>query len=370
MKANFGLPIAIFTYFLFLTKPCAQGITPDQFYKYEVGFSSFKGFILPHSADVHHLMYGRPGGVELFASKSTTGSRPWQKRYNYPDYGLLISYFDTEMKPTGKLYYGLAFMKFYLIRWKNGGMTLRAGTGLTYAPTRYHKSENNLNNMISSIFTYNMQGRLGFEIGFHKQWYFQPSLTLSHASNGSLKLPNAGINIITGNLALGYRFKPMVLSSPAENTSNSTSKSFHYNFLISGAPKEIYPTGGKKYGFWTIRSYVDKPLNEVSRLVAGAELFFNRSLIEEIRRDETTPNSTDYKRAAVVVGHELVVSNISVMVQAGHYFLRSYNKDGDPDFYQRYGLKYYFNKKYFITTMLKAHGGRADNYDFGLGIRI
>jgi hypothetical protein len=72
----------------------------------------------------------------------------------------------------------------------------------------------------------------------------------------------------------------------------------------------------------------------------------------------------------LILGHELVVGNIGLMTQAGYYFYRPFKGDKDPNFYQRYGLKYYIGKRYFITTMLKTHGGRADNFDFGLGLRI
>ncbi len=306
--------------------------------------------------------------MEFFANKRVSGRDQWHHRFGIPEVGVSITYFDTKMDPTGSLFYGLVYMQFFPSKWKFGALALRFGTGLTYAPRRYDKESNNLNNMMSSALSYNMQGRIGMRFNLAKSWTIHPHVVMSHSSNGSIKLPNAGINIFSAGIELGYHFGDPEISESGSDM--APDRSAHLNFLISGTLKELYPTGGDKYGFFTLRSYLDKPLNSVSRLLGGVEVFSNRSLKEEIRRLEEIDNSTDHRRIGVFVGHELVVSRISVVVQAGRYVYRPFKEDSDADFYQRYGLKYYFLQKYFITTMLKSHGGRADNFDFGLGIRL
>lgn len=339
----------------------------DRTYEYHAGFNVLRGFLQPHNSEVAHLTYGRPTGIELQINRRTIGKEAWEIRYGEPETGFSITYFNTDMEPTGSLISGIAFMEFFLVKSRIGSMTFRVGTGLTYATKVYDKETNNLNNVISSRLTYNMQGRFGFYFPLGERLLLNPSFTFTHASNGSLKLPNAGINIVSANLGLTYQFHSTdIPEQPLEEA--MLDRSVHYNLQFSGSVKEIYPTGGPKYGYFTLRGYADKPLNRVSRLTAGIDFFMNRALIEQIRRNEAGP--IDYKRASILIGHELVISNVSVMTEIGYYFYRPFKGGDDPNVYQRYGLKYYFTETLFASAMLKTFIGRADTFDFGIGVRL
>ncbi|MDH5608278.1 MAG: acyloxyacyl hydrolase [Cyclobacteriaceae bacterium] len=363
----FRLLNAILIYFIFLHKPFAQGV-PDAF-AFDAGVVAFKGYISPHSSDVYHLMYGHPTGVELFFNKHTQGQKSWHQRYNFPAYGFSLSRINTHMDPTGVLLYGLSYMEFHLVRRPIGSVVIRAATGFTYSNHPYDREDNHLNNMISSTLTYNMQGRFGFKLNVTDHLYLYPTIMISHASNGSYKLPNGGINIISANIGMGYQFGSAPVVHQMEDAGKLDRKA-HLNLAVSGAGKELYPTGGPKYGFFTIRAFVDKPVSHVSRLTTGLDFLFNRSLIEEIRRDPRVYGPIDYKRIGWVAGHELVVSKISVVTQVGYYIYRPYRGDQDFNLYQRYGLRWNFNENVYFTTLLKTHRARADTFDFGIGWRL
>lgn len=369
MKTFVWILNAILMHFILIGKPLAQDNVQEKAYQYHVGINGLRGFLQPHNEEVRHLTYGRPTGFELHFNKKTLGSEAWQNRFNRPDIGFSLTYFNTDMEPTGHLIAGLAYMEFYLIRTRFGSFTFRAASGLTYATKTYDRETNNLNTVISSRLTYSMQGRFGFHIPVTDRWTFYPSATFSHASNGSLKLPNAGINIVSANVGLTYSFSEVSLpEKPGEE--EPLEKRFHVNMLISGAAKELYPTGGPKYGYWTIRTYFDKPLSRVSRLVGGIDYIMNGAKKEQIRRKKELSDKIDYKRIGLIIGHELTVSKVSVMTQFGYYVYRPFRGDDDPDYYQRYGLKYYITEELFATAMLKTFIGRADTFDFGIGIRL
>lgn len=356
-------------HFILIGKPFAQDHASQKVYGNHAGINVLRGFLQPHNEDVKHLTYGRPFGFEIHYSKRTLGGEAWHNRFNKPDMGFSLTYFNTDMAPTGLLWSGLAYMEFHLIRTRFGSFTFRPAAGLTYATKTYDREKNNLNNVISSKLTYSMQGRFGFHIPITERWLFYPSVTFSHASNGSLKLPNAGINIVSANVGVAYFFHER--SVPEEVIPEKPlATRLHYNFLISGAAKELYPTGGPKYGYWTIRAYVDKPLSRVSRLIGGFDLINNLAKKEQVRRNQEVTGKVDHKRIAVLIGHELVISKISIMTQFGYYLYRPFKEDDDPDYYQRYGLKYYFTERIYATSMLKTFIGRADTFDFGIGVRL
>ena len=338
-------------------------------YRYNVGISPLKGFLLPHNDEVKHLTYGRPSGLELNVNVQSDGSEAWHYRYNLPEYGISLTYFDTDMVETGELLSGMVYMKIPFFTGKTGSMMLQVGTGLTWASKVYDRETNNLNNVLSSRFTYNMQGRIGYQFNLGDRLLIYPAVTLTHASNGSLKLPNAGINIVSGNVGLAYKLVTMdPHSHPVDEP--ALERKWKWNLLFSGAAKEIYPAGGPKYGYWTVRSYFDRTLSRFSRFIVGGELVMNRALRADIARRVTDEDQPDYKRGSLLIGHELLVSRVSVMTQLGYYLYRPYDGDFDPDFYQRYGIKYYFSEKVFATGMLKVFIGRADTFDFGIGIRL
>lgn len=355
-------------YFILIDKPLCQDMD-NTLYQYHIGVSPLKGFLLPHSDDVAHLTYGRPSGVELNLNRLSHGDKGWHHRFNMPERGLSITYFNTDMKETGHWLSAIVYMKFPLIRTSIGCFIFHAGTGLTYSTKIYDREDNNLNNAISSKLTYNMQGRFGFQFDVSSRWLIYPSFTLTHASNGSFKLPNAGLNIISANLGIGYRIAE-IEEKPLPGEEKPLVKNMKLNILLSGAAKEIYPTGGQKYGYWTFRAYTDKTLSRVSKVLVGGEVINNRSLRRKIQRNDSLSNRTDHKRASLLIGHELTISRVSVMTQFAYYVHRPYKDDFDPNFYQRYGIKYYFTDKLFGTAMLKTFLGRADTFDFGLGIRL
>ncbi len=366
-RTHFRLLNAIFIYFIFLTKSFSQ--STDTYFAQNISLNTFKGFIMPHNDGVSHLAYGRPTGFELYHNWATDGSKPWQNRYNQPDAGVSIGYYDTDMDPTGNLLVFMTYMDFQLARDRFTQLYFRIGTGFTYAPTRYEQESNNLNVMISSPISYNMQGRLNLRIPISDRYYLNPGITLTHASNGAITYPNSGINMVTANLGFGYHFNKKNIQLP-EGTNDAPDRSLGYSLTVSGAMRDAIRGQDRKYAFFTIRPMVDKTLNHVNRLLCGFDFFFNRARIPLIQRDENVPNDTDYKRIALVGGHELIVSRVSLMVMAGYYIYQPYLQDGDPNWYQRYGLKVYATEYVFGTMMLKAHGGRADNFAIGIGYRL
>ena len=216
MIARFGILNAIFIYFIFLTKLSGQSNEGQGFYKFNAGIYNAKGFVLQHNEGVAHLAYGRPASRELYFNWDSDGSEQWQHRYGLPEKGVSLAVIDTDMEETGKIYYSMAYMQFFLLKLKIVSLTFRLGSGLTYAPKRYDRDKNNLNVMLSSPLSLNMQGRLGLQFNLTEQIHLNSTVSLSHASNGAWSLPNSGINIVSSEMGLGYYFKQEVYSNTLE----------------------------------------------------------------------------------------------------------------------------------------------------------
>ncbi len=57
-----------------------------------------------------------------------------------------------------------------------------------------------------------------------------------------------------------------------------------------------------------------------------------------------------------------------MIAQFGYYVYYPIEFEGRV--YERLGLKYYFNDKWFASVSLKAHAAKAETVAFGIGIRI
>lgn len=339
-------------------------------YQYNAGFTYLRGLIVPQYAHGLHLTYGRPSGVEIFWNQQTTGKKEREKLFGYPQTGYSLTMIDTNMEETGKIFNLASYIDFYWLDTPDIKAYWRFGVGLTYATRLYDPETNNLNNILSSRISYHAIVRVGLQIPVAKQFYINPAISWNHTSNGSLSLPNNGINIATLNVGGAYRFGEVNWVENPEPAPNG--RGLGYNVLFSGSVKETEPLGSPKRIYYTFRGYVDKTLSKVNRVYGGVELFNNHGLKDVIRNEPDVDNDTDFRRLGVFIGHELMVSRVSFMTMMGHYVYRPFRGgiDNDPDFYTRHGVKVYLTEKIFTVAMMKIHGAQNDIFDFGVGVRL
>ncbi len=360
--------------FLLLCSKCLFAQNTEPAYNYTVGANLFYGFIYMHSPEIGHLITSHPGGVEIFINKHTYGQKPWESLYNYPDIGFSLGYYDYGNPVLGKTISGISYFDFYLnkTRPSQHNFKLRIGAGLGYNTNPYDPQTNNKNNVLSTSFTFAMQTRLTYEFVSRSGWKFSIAPNITHFSNGAVRKPNKGINLVLLEFGVGKRLgQPDI---PYQHTHSGlqpqTDTHLRYNIAAYTGLK-ANKVGGGTYPFFTLNNYIDKRLNTKSAINGGIDLFYSIALKEEIENDDTftKENAPDFKRIGLTLGHELFISRVSVLVQFGYYIYRPY-KAVEP-VYQRYGLKFYANNnKLFFALNLKAHGGTAEMAEFGIGTRL
>ena len=336
----------------------------------------FRGNIYKHKDDISHLISGHPDGFVLSYNWKTFGKKEWQQVYNYPDYGVSLSYIDFKNQYLG---YNVAAGIHYNFYFLNRHLLFRVSQGIGITSNPYDKETNNKNNAFGTrvmdnnyfLLQYkkeNIIDKVGIQLGF----------MLTHFSNGRFKSPNSGINTFAFNVGLNYNLNDkqefIVDSLPAKTTYKERIK---YNIAFrTGISEGPIPGLGQRQ-FYHIGLYADKRIGRKSALQAGTDVFFSRYLLDYINfvsvafpvghKSYTAPG-TDYKRVGIFVGHELFISKLSIETQLGYYVYKPFKYESDV--YQRVGAKYYIYKNIFTGVGLKTHGGRAEAIEASFGIRL
>jgi hypothetical protein len=96
---------------------------------------------------------------------------------------------------------------------------------------------------------------------------------------------------------------------------------------------------------------------------------YDPSLSNEIANAPTYifDHSEPQVQVSMYGGYEHVAGRISIPVQLGVYL---YNRYVISQLYQLIGLRYRFAEKWVASVQLKAHFGKADYIQYGIGYKI
>lgn len=340
-----------------------------------VDLSYFYGNISRHNNDILHLITGHPEGFILSWNKKTHGNKEWEQLYDYPDYGISLSFQDFKNEYMGD---NLAIYGHYNFYFFNRNLMLRIGQGIALAGKPYDKVENYRNVAFGSKIlssTYLM-------LNYKKERIFnrlgvQGGLSLIHYSNGNTKAPNTSINSITLNIGVNYQLETIEPEyQVTEGLTNRFNEPVRYNFVFRTGVNQSDVIDSGQFPFYIFSFYADKRINKKSALQLGTDVFYSNFLKEYIKYSSIAyperglDGTEDYKRAGIFVGHELFINRLSVVTQAGYYLYYPINYEGRM--YLRGGVKGYLTKKknLFAVVAVKAHAAQAEAVEIGIGYRL
>ena len=341
---------------------------------FSFGAGYFYGNIYEHNPDISHLIKGHPTGLFLMFNKKTFGLKDWEKKYNYPDWGLSLSYQNLKNTILGDNYSIYGHYSFYFLK---RNLQLSLGTGLAYNTNPYNEDFNFSNNaygskLLSSSF---------IKINYIKEniWNglgFQAGILFLHYSNGNVKAPNTSTNSLLLNAGINYQLDyKSTLTYYKEKDSVNYSERVKLNLVYRFGWNQSDLIGSDTYPLYVFSAFADKRLNYYNTLQLGADVFISKYLEEFIKyRAIAYPEfelsgDEDYKRVGVFIGHELRINRNAISSQIGYYAYYPY--EFSERIYLRFGLKRYLYKdKLFAVISLKSHFAQAEAIEFGLGVRL
>lgn len=329
-----------------------------------IGFRSHYGFLFQHKLDMDQLVSGHIPSIELYWGKQHGGDALWHHHYNFPQTGLGLQYVDFNNPRAGKAISILPYINFQLAKGKRDALQLRSGWGLGYLTRKFDINTNRKNLAVSSRINAAFSFILEYRHTFAERFTILTGLSLTHFSNGALKIPNAGLNVFGANFAFQHHFGQL----QAYNRTPSRPELLRSWQLViwNGAfPKETEPVNRGKFFAYTVSVGASKLLKSTKgSFSAGLDYSYDGTL--KVRRAGVdTPFPA---RLGLHLGYIMHIGKLSVPFQQGIYLIDKF-KTNTP-VYQRIGLRYHLTKPFFLTVNLRTHFFTADFIEAGFGIRL
>jgi hypothetical protein len=150
-------------------------------------------------------MSGYTSGIEVNWVQQGLPEGSWRAYYGTPYLGFGARL--TQLNNTDTFGYSLALLPFYTLpifcKEKNY-LGIKIGYGLNLNNEVYHREKNFDNRAISSMVNFSLDVGLKYYHHFNNNHSLSIGTGLYHVSNGSLKKPNGGLNVVS--LQMGYLF--------------------------------------------------------------------------------------------------------------------------------------------------------------------
>jgi hypothetical protein len=326
------------------------------------------GFIIPHHESIAYLLEKHVKGFELNISRQTYGNHIWEQLYRYPRTGLgyfFCDYGNPEM--LGMVHALFGYMNIPIVKNQNNYHLLnyQISFGISYLTKRFDVYENPLNTAIGSHL--NIYFRLGFDtkIPVSEKIEILGEVGFTHCSNGKIKSPNYGLNVLSGSLGLNYFLnntnKERIKSETPDNYKRN-----YFSFIYSAGIKVYDNLYDTKYFISSLSFDYERHLNMKRRIGFGADLFYDKSISEALAVDwQLDRDMANLIRFGLHGSHTLIYNKLLMTVNIGRYL---YSKYTDLSlFYSRLALRYKLTSHILLNLSLKAHSAKADFIEWGMG---
>lgn len=333
------------------------------------------GFVYAHHLELELFNTHLPA-FEISLQQQTYGKRKWERTFAYPLIGITCWYSGLGNSPyLGHAIALMPFINFPLYRYKDFFFGFRFAIGAGYLTKRFDRIENYKNTAIGTHL--NAAVNMMFETRYRINTWLTASagISLQHFSNGSLKMPNYGLNAPTVSVGLAYW--PLNQNKnigdrrypPTEPYSAIIQR--HIEFNIGGAIgyKNMGSVLGENYIVFHLYENTFYRISRKSKVGIGLDLSYDPSHVKIMElQGDTLINTMNILRPGINAAYQLVMSKLGFIFNIG-YYLGGAEKSNGP-LYQKISLQYNFSKNFFANVMLKVHFGRADYVVWGLGYKF
>ncbi len=363
-----GLKNKIGLFFLFLSLISFSQNSPKQ--DFLLTAQGQTGYIISHHSSMMNLIKGHIFGVELNYVFHTDGSKPWQQIHGYPEIGISVLHmFLSNPEVLGKVEAVNPYLNFRLNKQRRKtSLNLRVGLGLAYITNPFNRITNHKNVVIGSHLNGFVNFRLNCTTPISTSWKLNYGVGLSHASNGSIKTPNLGLNMATINLGLAYIFGNKTITLKKDSIAPKK-REWQTSVIGVVGMKEMEHPGGSKYFAFGLQGNFYRVLNYKNKIGGGIEFAYNEET-KKIYTNDSIYNTTalDIIQSGVKISYAFTIDKLSLPIDFGVYIYKKQPTNGI--FFHRIGLRYLITNHLIANVTLLTHFAKADYFEWGLGYQF
>ena len=347
------------------------------------------GYVIPTNVFVKgENRFHRPinsfRSLSLQFSKQTSGNKLWEQLYNFPRYGagINISYFpDASYLGVPVSFYSALGIP--IKRWNKFSIFSDMGLGIAF---NWNTGKDDPYNIaIGSPVTLYFNEGLSVEYKSVNGLILSAGAGLTHFSNGSVKVPNRGINTISPRVCIGYNFD-RAEGEFKHQTIPEFKKQSDCFISAFGAVRNDYYYGtdvdsltkyrGVYYGTYGISFAFERLVSRKSVFGFGfmADYYGMANSSVTVENGRLVPHPASFRNGleiSVFPSYELVMNKLSAILQHGFYLYRSDYPFRNPVGYQRVGLRFNVISDLSVSVYMRLHDyGIADYIEWTLGYKL
>jgi hypothetical protein len=327
-----------------------------------IEFRGSHGFFIPHRTTLPQLQQGHAKSFELSYIKQTDGSETWHQDYKGPQTGIGFWYIDMgNRRELGDFFALYPFIGVPLAGDASNGLMLRMGVGLAYLTKTYDLQENMFNTAIGSKINYNFLIAMRYQRSMGR-FMMSTGLSISHASNASIRLPNLGVNVANADLTLAWRTTkeahPFIRTDAFTKAGVSS-----WTGIVSVGMRQSDSFLNNEHGVQELRLMWENDFSRKLSYDIGADLIHNRATYQEF--DTDTLSGLFFLQAGLHIGIKMRFGKSSLFLHNGFYVNQGVQEQGG--LYHRFGGRRSISERMFLELSLKTHYAKADYLALGMG---
>lgn len=285
----------------------------------------------------------------------------------------------TKLNNTDTFGYSLAVLPGYtynLVQNKRVILGAKVSYGLNLNTKQYSHASNFDNRAISSPINFALDFGLNLSYNLNAYTHLTAGTGLYHVSNGSLKMPNGGINILYAQLGMTYYPMGLAYSQIKRPTYTGKSKSIYYQVYGAYAYRQIgYFNYINSFSIASLSNQVYFSFNKLYSTGLGLDAFYDASqalLYDSQKNYSEVPENQKY---LIALGwcNRFEAGNFFFPLSLNHYIYPM--KVIKEPVYIKFGLGYQLNKSLFTGLFFKGTLNnkkqlQSDFMEWSLGFRI
>lgn len=239
--------------------------------------------------------------------------------------------------------------------------------GLGIFTKKYDPVTNPLNKAISSTINISAEGRLYGKIRI-KPVFIEYSFGLNHFSNGLVKAPNLGLNVLNTSFSIGYELENNLEYEKLHKQKISNGDGHEFWASSSFGLKEIV-SRAKEYVFSSVSVNYSKYISKINKIGIGIDFLNDPSLTPIAYENYYYLGKPDLNfRYGINIHNEFMFGKTGFITAYGRYLRRSTYYS--TQWYYKAGFKYYYKNFIGIVLIRAVPLFRADVVEFGIGYKI